>query len=54
MGINAHLRGLNAKHEKLDQQIKTELKKTMPDMLHITDLKKRKLQIKEQITHLRN
>lgn len=54
MGSTAHVRELVNKHSKLEAQIQTELKSPAADTLHIATLKKRKLQLKEQIDQFKN
>jgi len=50
MAVRAHVTQLNLKHAKLDQQIMAEMKRTQPDTLRISKLKKEKLQLKDKIT----
>jgi len=50
MALSAHLEQLNSKHANLDTQIQDEMRSPMPDHLRLSELKKQKLQIKEQIT----
>ena len=51
MALSAHLEELSSKHAKLDERIHAELKHPMPDAVRITELKKRKLQLKQKINH---
>jgi hypothetical protein len=43
---------LKAKHAQLEEAIELEAKRPQPDTATISDLKKRKLQIKDQIAQL--
>jgi len=52
MAVEAHLLELKSKHQILDSEIQSQLKTPAPDMIHVATLKKRKLQLKEQITAL--
>ncbi len=54
MALSAHLKTLNDKHAKLDEQIEDLLKHPAPDTILITELKKQKLQLKEKISHLQS
>ncbi len=49
MALSAHLEQLNAKHAELDAEIQQEQRSPMPNHLRISELKKQKLQVKEQI-----
>jgi hypothetical protein len=46
---HARLQRLRDRHRELEQQLRTELKRPEPDNLAIQDLKRRKLQIKDDI-----
>ena len=43
---------LEARHAELEQEIHDESLRPLPDQTHLTDLKRRKLQIKEQIERM--
>ena len=43
---------LEARHAALEQEIHDESHRPLPDQTHLTDLKRRKLQIKEQIERM--
>lgn len=47
-----HIVSLEAKHAKLDQQIRQEAMRPHPDESLLTRLKKLKLRIKEELAHL--
>ncbi len=53
MGLESHIQELADKHHKLDEQIKDELHRPHPDDLALSELKKRKLRLKEEIERLR-
>lgn len=46
---SAHLSALEAKHATLDQRIAAETQRPMPDPAILSDLKKQKLKVKEEI-----
>ncbi len=54
MGLDSHIQELSDKHHKLDEQIQDELHRPHPDDIILSDLKKRKLRLKEQIERLRH
>lgn len=45
----AHLTALNAKHAVLDQRIASESQRPKPDDILLRELKRQKLQIKEEM-----
>lgn len=47
----SHVNSLQLKHAGLERQIHEELGRPMPDAAMIRELKKRKLRIKEELTH---
>ena len=47
----SHMTALVEKHANLERQIQEELTRPAPDDVRLHDLKKRKLAIKDQITH---
>ncbi|MEL6323467.1 MAG: DUF465 domain-containing protein [Pseudomonadota bacterium] len=53
MSIQGRIDELSNKHRELDQQIRNVQKQAAADGLHITELKRRKLRIKEELTQLR-
>ena len=53
MGLESHILELADKHHKLDEQIHEELHRPLPDDLMISELKKRKLRLKEEIERLK-
>ena len=54
MGLVSHIQELSDKHHKLDKLIQDELHRPHPDDLLLSDLKKRKLRLKEEIERLRH
>jgi hypothetical protein len=53
MSLTSHLSSLEQKHEALEREIETETAHPNADETRITELKRRKLMIKDQITRLR-
>ena len=54
MGLESHIQELADKHHKLDELIHEELHRPLPDDLMLSELKKRKLRLKEEIERLRS
>ena len=52
MSLNAHLHELRKKHETLSQQVEAAQRMPGSDPLELTEMKKRKLQLKEEIERL--
>jgi hypothetical protein len=52
MSTEAHLAELIEKHHALEAQIEEELERPLADTLKVTEIKREKLRIKEQITRL--
>ena len=52
MSLQAHIGMLYARHEKLDKELEKEQKDKKPDQGRITDIKKKKLQVKDEIRRL--
>ncbi len=49
MAVESHLLELRNRHHKIDREIKQEMKSPLPDTLRLSMLKRKKLQIKDQI-----
>ncbi len=49
MAQHADLAGLEAHHAALEQQIDDENHRPMPDQAHLTELKREKLKVKEEM-----
>jgi hypothetical protein len=52
MSVDEHLETLRSKHGSLKQAIEDETQRPHPDDLHLTELKRQKLRIKDQIFQL--
>lgn len=52
MAQHADLAGLEAHHAALEQEINDENHRPMPDQAHLTELKREKLKVKEQIARI--
>ena len=52
MTMNAHLQELRKKHESLSLLVEREQRSPSSDGLRITELKKQKLRLKEEINRL--
>ncbi len=52
MSINAHITSLEGKHAHLEEVIAEEMARPLPDFPAITNLKKQKLLLKEEIQRL--
>ncbi len=50
---SAHFESLNAKHNSLEHAISAELQRPMPDSIHLAQLKKEKLRLKEEMARER-
>lgn len=46
---SAHAQSLENQHRDLDKKIATEMKRRAPDSMHLSQLKKQKLAIKEEL-----
>ncbi len=53
MALESHLVELSAKHRKIDKALHEELQHPAADPLKITDLKKQKLRLKEEMERVR-
>lgn len=47
---NGHYQALKTKHEALDAQIHEEEMRPVPDDIRLSELKKRKLRLKEELS----
>lgn len=52
MTTNPQISDLERKHQELENQIEEEISHPGSDSLHISELKRQKLQLKDQITNL--
>ena len=48
---SSHAAALQSKHEGLERRIRDEMNRPSPDETILQSLKKRKLRIKEELTH---
>ena len=53
MTMEAHLMELERKHQALENEIAEAMKHPSTDVLQLAEMKRRKLQLKEQIAQLR-
>ena len=53
MALDAHLTELSEKHRALDRQIEQEEARPMADPLKITDWKRKKLRLKEEMERIK-
>ena len=53
MPVESHVTELEEKHRRLEAEIQQELQHPGSDDLHITELKRQKLRVKEAIERLR-
>ncbi|HEV2364797.1 MAG TPA: DUF465 domain-containing protein [Caulobacteraceae bacterium] len=54
MAIEARLRELTLRHRLLDREIEEEISRPAADNVRVTDLKRRKLRLKEEIETLKS
>ncbi len=54
MAIKAHMETLNQRHQQLEAAITKETKHPAHDELHVLELKRQKLRIKDQLEELRS
>lgn len=52
MTMEDRVETLRARHARLEHEIDDENHRPLPDQVHLTDLKRQKLRIKEEITRL--
>ena len=52
MTVSSHLQELRRKHEHLSAMVEQEQRSPGTDDLHIAEMKKQKLRLKEEITRL--
>ncbi len=52
MSMTGRIEELNNRHRRLDTQIETEQKRPAADALRLSELKRKKLRIKEELQHL--
>ncbi len=54
MAIESHLAELKRRHEVLEQQLEEALQQPSVDPLALTEIKRKKLHLKDEITRLNN
>ncbi|HXW70827.1 MAG TPA: DUF465 domain-containing protein [Methylocella sp.] len=54
MSLEAHLAALGQRHDELDKEIEKELSHPARDELKLAELKRRKLQLKDEIVRIRS
>lgn len=54
MASDAHMQSLSLRHRELETMIDTELKHPYHDEMHVNELKRLKLRIKDQLERLRS
>ena len=52
MAIEARIRELGTRHHSLDEAIRDEMRRPAADEMRLTDLKRRKLRLKEEMQSL--
>ncbi|MFY9641013.1 MAG: DUF465 domain-containing protein [Rhodomicrobium sp.] len=54
MSLFAHIEELTEKHQTIHRQIETEMSRPLVDSLKVSELKRRKLRLKEKIEKLKS
>lgn len=54
MKVDDRLDSLRVKHASLEQAIEDEEQRPLPDELHLTELKREKLRIKDEIVQIKH
>ena len=49
MGLNARIEALRMKHSELELELEQEASRPLPNMSHVSELKRQKLKIKDEI-----
>ncbi len=52
MSLSTHIEALEKKHAELENAVHTESARPLPDFARVTELKKQKLRIKEELQRL--
>ncbi|MDP2699873.1 YdcH family protein [Thalassospira sp.] len=52
MSVQSHIEALTAKHAALEQELHLEQRRPAPDISRLHDIKRRKLEIKDEITRM--
>ena len=54
MSLSAHIEELMEKHQSIQRQIEMEMSRPLVDSLKVSELKRRKLRLKEKIEKLKS
>ncbi len=54
MSVDERIEALKAKHARLEHEIDEEIHRPHPDDLHLNELKREKLKIKDEIAKIRH
>lgn len=54
MGQDARMNSLNARHAELENRIELEEHRPLPDDVTLSDLKRQKLRIKDELSRIRH
>jgi len=54
MSLSAHIEELTGKHQAIERLIETEMSRPLVDSLKVSELKRRKLRLKEKIEKLKS
>ena len=49
MNMSAHINSLNSRKSKIDSEIEYEMKRPMPDFIKLSELKRKKMGVTEEI-----
>lgn len=49
MNMSAHISSLNSRKNEIDAEIEYEMKRPMPDFIRLSELKRKKMALKEEI-----
>jgi hypothetical protein len=52
MTMDDRIESLKAKHSRLEHEIDEEVHRPLPDAIHVTELKREKLRIKDEILRM--
>ena len=52
MTMEDRVESLKMRHARLEEEINDEVHRPLPDQVHVTELKRQKLKIKEEISRL--
>lgn len=52
MSVQSHVEALTARHAALEQELHLEQTRPAPDLVRVSDIKRRKLEIKDEINRM--